>query len=141
MKLVINRCFGGFGLSYAGVMEYARRAGLTLYASTSFRGPDGHLDFHKNVPYDGSAEKDPFIVHYHTKPLGTNGEVAEGSYFSNHDIKRDDPHLVATVKALKKRVNGSCADLRIVEIPDGVQWEIAEYDGMETVEEVHRSWS
>ena len=28
-----------------------------------------------------------------------------------------------------------------VEIPDGVQWEIDEYDGGERVAECHRTWS
>ena len=30
---------------------------------------------------------------------------------------------------------------KIVEIPDGVQWEITEYDGKECIKEKHRSWS
>jgi hypothetical protein len=28
----------------------------------------------------------------------------------------------------------------VVEIPDGVEWEIAEYDGLEWVAEKHRTW-
>jgi len=31
--------------------------------------------------------------------------------------------------------------LKIVDIPDGVEWEIEEYDGMEWVAEKHRTWS
>jgi len=33
------------------------------------------------------------------------------------------------------------ADLKIVEIPDGTNYEIDEYDGNEHVAEVHRTWS
>jgi hypothetical protein len=29
MKIVINRCYGGFGLSEAAIDEYKRRAGVT----------------------------------------------------------------------------------------------------------------
>lgn len=36
---------------------------------------------------------------------------------------------------------GDCADLKIVEIPDDVEWVIEEYDGIEYVSEVHRTWS
>jgi hypothetical protein len=36
--------------------------------------------------------------------------------------------------------SGRCAELRIVEIPDGVDYEIEEYDGKEWVSEVHRTW-
>ena len=33
------------------------------------------------------------------------------------------------------------SDLKVVEIPDDVEWEIEEYDGNEWVSEVHRCWS
>ena len=36
---------------------------------------------------------------------------------------------------------GSHAQLKIVEIPNNIKWEIAEYDGHEWVSEVHRTWS
>ncbi len=31
MKVVINRCFGGFGLSHEGILKYAEIKGITLY--------------------------------------------------------------------------------------------------------------
>ena len=34
-----------------------------------------------------------------------------------------------------------CAELAIVEIPDGIEWEIDDYDGIETIAETHRTWS
>jgi hypothetical protein len=37
--------------------------------------------------------------------------------------------------------NGACADLKIVEVPDEVDWYIEEYDGNEWVAEKHRTWS
>ena len=54
---------------------------------------------------------------------------------------RADPLLVQVVEELGDKANGSHAKLKIVEIPDGVKWEIDQYDGMESVDEVHRSWS
>ena len=30
--------------------------------------------------------------------------------------------------------------MKVVEIPDDISWEISDYDGWETVEEIHRSW-
>lgn len=56
------------------------------------------------------------------------------------DIPRDDPLLIAAVEALGSAANGACAELKIVEIPDGVEWCIEEYDGIEWVAEVHRTW-
>jgi len=31
--------------------------------------------------------------------------------------------------------------LKIIEIPEDVDWEVDEYDGLETIHEKHRSWS
>ena len=50
-------------------------------------------------------------------------------------VKRNDPKLIYVVETLPTD------DLKIVEIPDGVDWEIEEYDGKEWVSEVHRTWS
>ena len=56
------------------------------------------------------------------------------------ELKRDDPRLVGAVRKLKGLANGVCADLRIVNVPDGVKWTIEEYDGLEHVAEKHRTW-
>jgi len=44
------------------------------------------------------------------------------------------------VKELGKKSWGRCAELKIVEIPNGIEYEIDNYDGVETVHEKHRSW-
>jgi hypothetical protein len=62
-------------------------------------------------------------------------------YFSEREIARDDPDLVAVVRELGAKANSRFADLRVVEVPDDVEWEIAEYDGSEHVAEKHRTWS
>jgi hypothetical protein len=55
--------------------------------------------------------------------------------------KRDDPLLVEAVETLGEKACGSCAKLVVVEIPDGIDWEIEEYDGSEYIAEKHRTWS
>ena len=112
-EVVINVCFGGFGLSEEGVREYLKRKGKTLYVKSD--------KYH--------------FKHYYTSP-----DMTDKSYFYDRDIKRDDPDLVAVVKELGKKANGDCASLYIVKVPANVQWTIEEYDGSETVEEVHRSF-
>lgn len=59
---------------------------------------------------------------------------------SERGILRDDEDLVAVVESLGSLANGSCADLKIVEIPEDVEWHISEYDGFEHVAENHRTW-
>ncbi len=56
-------------------------------------------------------------------------------------IARDDLKLIQVVEELGAQGNGHCAELKIVEIPPEVKWEIAKRDGIELVREVHRQWS
>ena len=41
---------------------------------------------------------------------------------------------------LGELANGPNAELKVVEIPDGIDWTIEEYDGVEWIAEVHRTW-
>ena len=92
-RVVINTCYGGFGLSPRAEAEYKRLAGIT--------DPDWY----------------------------------------DRNIDRDDPYLVKIVNELGMGANGVHANLKIVEIPGDVDWEIEEYDGNEWVAEKHRTWS
>lgn len=113
MKIVINRDYGGYGLSDQAVREYGKRKGLNLVED----GPDDH-----GFTY--------FYVN----------EIDENNYFSDREIERDDPVLVEIVERLGSEANGRYSDLKIVEIPDDVDWDIMEYDGMEHIAEKHRTW-
>ncbi len=55
-------------------------------------------------------------------------------------IPRDDAHLVRVVEELGEAANGHAATLRIVTIPEDVQWVITKTEGGELVSEVHRTW-
>jgi hypothetical protein len=62
-------------------------------------------------------------------------------YYENMPaITRDDPDLVAVIEELGPLANGRFARLKVVEIPDDVEWEIDDYDGDEWVAEKHRRW-
>ena len=54
--------------------------------------------------------------------------------------RRTDPKLIRCVKELKEKANGRCADLEIVTIPDGINWYIDEFDGIECVREYGHCW-
>lgn len=57
----------------------------------------------------------------------------------NFEIPRDDYDLVAVVEALGGRM-GPGTELKVVEIPADVRWQVEEYDGSEHIAEVHRTW-
>jgi|688.fasta_scaffold886226_3 hypothetical protein len=111
-QIVINACFGGFSLSPEAIRLYASLKGITLIEKES---PCG---FHEPDFYD-----------------------ADDQFFSAYDIPRDDPDLISAIKMLGADANGRYAQLKIVTIPDGIEWEIEEYDGNEHIAEQHRTWS
>ncbi len=53
---------------------------------------------------------------------------------------RADPILVRVVEQMGNNASGSFSLLKVVEIPDDVKWTIEDYDGVEWVAEVHRTW-
>ncbi len=57
------------------------------------------------------------------------------------EIARDDPDLVEIVERMGETADGPFAQLKVVEIPDDVKWQVEEYDGREWVAEVYRVWS
>ena len=59
----------------------------------------------------------------------------------SRDIARDCVHLVETIRTLGSAADTRYSNLKVVEIPDGVQWSVHEYDGSEWVAEAHRTWS
>jgi hypothetical protein len=118
MQVVINRCYGGFGLSDEAIMRYAELKGINLVMDTTDR------------TWGGAT----FYV---------DGIKDDEHYFSYYDLSNDrsDPILVQIVEEMGEKVNGFASDLRIVFIPDDIEWIVEEYDGMEWVAEKHRTWS
>lgn len=117
MKVVINQCFGGFGLSDAAVERYAELKGINIVRRQEERS------------YGGSS-------------WYIDGIEDDDHYFSSYSIGEDraDPILIQVVEEMDEAANGHAADLGIVDIPDDVEWHIHEYDGSEHVAENHRTW-
>lgn len=143
MKIVINKCYGGFGLSEAAIRDYASRKGLTLYPETPdrFSALIGPTWFIKPPGERGDIlSNEAFMTAPQAARIVSNKAHAAATLHAR-DMPRNDPDLVATVEALGKKANDRFGDLTVVEIPDDVEWEIEEYDGKEWVSEKHRTWT
>ena len=112
MKVVINSDYGGFSLSDEAIEAYAERKGITLRKEE--RNSDSVLSSDYYLDND------------------------EG--FNCREIPRNDPTLVAVIEKLGVKADGFCATLKVVEIPEDVDWYVEEYDGNEWVAEKHRTW-
>lgn len=59
----------------------------------------------------------------------------------NYNAYRSDKRLIKAIEKIgNKESSGDLAKIVIVEIPDGIDFEIENYDGMESIHEKHRSW-
>ena len=56
------------------------------------------------------------------------------------DNDRSHPLLVEAVQKLGAKANGLYATLKIVEIPDDVEWRVDAVNGKEIIREKHRIW-
>jgi hypothetical protein len=135
MKIVINTCFGGFSLSPLALEAYAKRKGKKLYWYIY----DCMRQQYSPVTRSEAMKSTKTLLAY-DKPFMDEKEMGDHLLCSG-DIPRDDKDLVAVVEELGKRANGFFANLKVVKIPDGIEWVIDEYDGVETIEEAHRSWA
>lgn len=113
MKIVINSDFGGFSLSRKAFLKLRK-----MKNKYALEEPDIGEKWS-----DGSGPRKNNL----------------GDHFLT-DIPRDDKDLVKVVKELGKKSWGEMASLKIVTVPNGVSWEISEYDGSEHVAETHRTW-
>lgn len=141
MKIVINNCFGGFGLSHEAVMRYFEIKGITVYPEKSKDGWE-HWTYWTTKPEDRleSKEGEDFYKMPIEERQAYNKMHSEQTIYER-EIARDDPALVQAVEELGNKANGRCAELKIVNVPDNVMWHIHEYDGLEHVAEDHRTWS
>lgn len=132
MKIVVNRCYGGFSLSPEGVESYYALKGRKAYHFTG----SGH---DKYEPLDGQSGITLFFTSFDVpNPNDVGNDIGEAELWDKHFLDsrpkdRSDRDLVAVVEALGEKSWGACAKLEVVEVPDGVDWEIEEYDGHEWV--------
>lgn len=130
MKIILNKCYGGFDVSDEAYKLYAEKKGISLYR---------YWDDYKNGKmHKGSG----LITYYFTKDFGDSVEKNKIDWKTNLYLNehRDDPTLVEVVEELGEKASGKFGRLVVVEIPDGMDYVIDDYDGIETLHENIRVW-
>ena len=141
MKIVINSQYGGFSLSLLAIKEYLKLKGKDAFFY-EMKYENGKC-IYKKIEDD----RNTLFISCYTKDLGDwfedyiSNKENDKYYFSSRDIDRTDKDLIKVIEKLKEKADGPCASLKIVEIPDDVDYEIEEYDGNEWVAEKHRTWA
>lgn len=111
-KVVINKSFGKFCMSYKAFLRLRQ-----LGQNEALQETD-----HGAYWPDAATPREPSLNR------------------CGHLIPRDDKNLVQVVEELREEANGHCAELKIVSIPDDIEWQISSVDGVEHVSELHRTW-
>lgn len=142
MKVVINRRYGGFGLSHEAALRYFEIKGINVYPEQD--KSLGHWKFWTYwivKPEDRieSKEGEAFYKMSMKDRRAYNQAHSDQTVYPR-EIKRHDPALVQVVEEMGSKADGDHAELKVVEIPDDVEYIIEEYDGLEHIAEVHRTW-
>ena len=134
-KVVINRCYGGFGLSAAAY----KRIGELLGKPVHFVESECKNDLLYSAKYVEAKDPDTLFVAAAFSP--NPDPCNDDDFVPDYRDERDNPVLVRVVEELGPKANGRFAELKVVQIPDDIKWDIHEYDGVEHIAEAHRTWS
>lgn len=137
MKVILNKCYGGFGVSQEAYELYAEKKGIEIF---SYK-----LECRNDKPiYRKTDTGSSIFTITFTKDFGDYVELSDDNsekyildLCGNH---REDPVLIEVVEELGDRVNSPFSKLVVVDIPDGMEYEIDDYDGVETLHEKVKKW-
>lgn len=143
LKVVINKCYGGFGLSYKALLWLHERNAECIEVipiEEYYRGEEN-----KNSIAEAVIEMESYMKTSKTNswrpPL--TPDLKKVIMFKDRygNDSRTDLNLVECVETLKEEANGACAQLKVVEIPLNIIFQIEQFDGIEHVAQQHPTWS
>ncbi|KGL43026.1 hypothetical protein EP56_08530 [Listeriaceae bacterium FSL A5-0209] len=139
MKLVVNRCYGGYGLSSKAILRVLELKGETVFAYVQ---TDKNLEREaENLKAIDKDYKEGFWdkIYYFREPLDLceNGDISfdELRYKNEIDVyfDREDKDLVQIVEELDAEASTNLSELEVLEIPDNHEYYIDDYDGVERI--------
>ena len=143
-KVVINKRFGGFGISPEALYELIKMKSKCVKKTPVkkyYGGKDGDWQarYKKDIETRCHKFKDGFLIYDMLGVLYKN-DYAYHLMYQYEKIFRTNSDLIAVVEQMKEKANGCGAKLKVVKIPNGVDFTIEEYNGREHVAEEHRTW-
>lgn len=107
MKIFINNCYGGFNFSYDACKLWLERNNISFIED--YKDYDGPPAF----TIDGKRD------------------------YVSYGILRDNSDMIQIFEEKgSKFVSGHCSEIILVEVLDGCQYRIGEYDGQEWIEQI-----
>lgn len=140
VKVAINGCYGGFGLSREARVEFVV---LKAIKDGKYTREQVEPIAKLIVKREDWKCKDKSLIDEKLKMLDQDIVVfleslykdANNIIYGEDEHLRSDPELIATIEALGSKANGTCAVIVIKEIPSEYKdcYTIKEYDGAECV--------
>lgn len=145
MKIVINRCYGGFDLSKkAQDAIFVRKIGkhpVWYYKSVKDTIDIGRIIYLRACCLEEAQCRTGSTLLFgpraFSEDVGERIDEADGEVWDKEidarDLPRDDLDLIAVVEAMGDEAKTELSRPEIREIPDGSFWKIDNYDGIETL--------
>ena len=123
MKIVLNKCYGGFRLSEEAYEWLIKNKNweVTSYQGNGYKNPNAKLV--RNPEYKKGSD-------FHHKYYAV---IPEDSIRISQDV-------IECIETLGDKASSRLSKLKIVDIPDDAEWVIDEYDGIESVHQKHEVW-
>lgn len=142
MEILLNKDYGGYGLSLEARVKILQRKGVEFFLYEY-----DHYDNYDSVVYkliDCKKALKKFkgggfdTIRITTKYFGKEWISIEEAFENmnkTYDLFNDrlDKDIIAVVKKLKEKASGFLSKVCIIEIPDDCYYFISDYDGVETV--------
>lgn len=141
MKIVLNGCYGGFGLSYEAMVLYWHARCKDIYFYRDISAYDGYSKVHKyerislaDIQRQTEFNRLTGYIYCTTEDQGAYLDHFPENVVNDQDIDRTDPILISVVETMgPQAASGRFAKLYIEEIPNGTKYKIDNYDGIESL--------
>lgn len=150
MKVVVNRNNRFFDLSVLAIKRIAELNGVNCYFFKDWYTGEESIYKYKSIVLKDTDSTFHYYVFNVNNPNDyickdySNEEAIEREnsiYMDNLWYNRSNPILIQVVEELGEKASTVYSKLEIIEIPDGIEYEIENEDyGYEYIHEKHRIW-